>query len=70
MALGTHHTALAGDTLSMDLQVCPRTRQVYRHPGVGTQGGFDEGNWVSAGVGNQKDWWRTTGSYWNVTLTS
>jgi hypothetical protein len=53
MALRTHHATLAGDTLPMDLQVRSCTRQVYRHSGVSTQGGIDEGDRVPAGIGEK-----------------
>ena len=53
MALGTHHTVLAGDTLPMDMQVSSCTRQVYRHPGVGTQGEIDEGDRAPAEIGRR-----------------
>ena len=51
--LRTYNTALTGDTLPMDLLVRTCTRQDYRHPGVGTQGGIDEGNRAPAGVGGR-----------------
>ena len=60
MAIGTNHAAPAGDTRSMDLQVCPSTRSVNRHTDIGTQGGNVEGNRAPAcsgrrGAGAEED---------------